>query len=105
MTATTTTPTRTSRLVALSLSQQDAQHWTSVELQDAVRTAKEGFALATEQGDYDGRGFWSEVATNARELLRDRGDTTSTTTAVVPVCPSWCTSHLFAAMDDTPRTC
>ena len=80
---TTTTPTRTSRLVALSLSQQDAQHWTSVELQDAVRTAEQGFALATEQGDYDGRGFWSEVATNARELLRDRGETPTPTTADV----------------------
>ena len=83
MSTTTTSTTRTSRLVALSLSQRDAQHWTSVELQDAVRTAEQGFALATEQGDYDGRGFWSEVATNAGELLRDRGETPIPTTADV----------------------
>ena len=86
MSTTTTTPTRTSRLVALSLSQQDAMHWTSVELQDAVRTAEQGFALATEQGDYDGRGFWSEVATNAGELLRDRGETTTPTARLTCSC-------------------
>ncbi len=83
MSTTTTSTTRTSRLVALSLSQRDAMHWTSVELQEAVRIAEQGFGLATEQGDDDGRGFWSEVATNARELLRDRGETPTPTTADV----------------------
>ena len=83
MSTTTTSTTRTSRLVALSVSQQDAKHWTSVELQEAVRIAEQGFGQASEQGDDDGRGFWSEVATNARELLRDRGETTIPTTADV----------------------